>query len=74
MTSIEADLGADEDPRLAIFKELYVKSKSWKDFLNMVSSRISQMIMEPKQWRKPVAGSDCTLPQGVDDNTQSSGL
>ena len=28
MTSIEADLGADEDPRLAIFKELYAKSEA----------------------------------------------
>ena len=41
MTSIEADVRADEVPRLAIFKELYVKSESWKDSLNMVNSRAS---------------------------------
>ncbi|KAG8529156.1 uncharacterized protein KY384_005791 [Bacidia gigantensis] len=28
MNSIEGDLGADDDPRLAIFKELYAKSES----------------------------------------------
>ena len=39
MTSIEADLGTDDDPRLAIFKELYVKSESWKDFLKRVNLR-----------------------------------
>ena len=53
MTSIEADLGADEDLRLAIFKEPYVKSESWKDLLNMVNSRVSQMIIQPKQWKSP---------------------
>ena len=39
MTSIEANLGTDDDPRLAIFKELYVKSESWKDFLKRVNLR-----------------------------------
>ena len=28
MTSVEGDLGADEDPRLSVFKELFVKSEA----------------------------------------------
>ena len=39
MTFIEADFGADEGPRQAIFKEIYVESKTRKDILKRVNLR-----------------------------------